>query len=227
MSSQTSDFIVRCENCSAKNRVNRQKSLGVYQCARCSSRLISPFKHVVFDCETTGLPTSKSNPHLVQLAWAIVESSGEVISEKNYIVRPDGYTIPKSSTEVHGITDHDARKFGVPLPHVLRSFLLDADIDGRTLVAHNIKFDLRIIHAELRNLDFNSKIKDRPSICTMLSAVHICKIPKRGGGHKWPSLQELHLHLFGSHFSGGHNAMEDVRATSKCFVELKRLKLIA
>lgn len=226
-SHDSENFIVECGKCSAKNRLKKQKKIVIYQCAKCAFELISPFKYVVFDCETTGLPTSKSNPHLVQLAWSVIESSGEVIKEQNYIVQPNGCSIPKSSTQVHGITDSHAKKFGVPLSHVIKSFLLDADVDGRTLVAHNINFDLRIIHAELEKLNLISKIDSRPYFCTMLNAVKICKIPKRGGGYKWPSLQELHLHLFGRHFSGGHNAMEDVRATSRCFVELKRLKLIA
>ncbi|UFS56847.1 hypothetical protein LN050_03095 [Comamonadaceae bacterium M7527] len=108
------NFIIKCEKCGVKNRVKKQKTLVVYQCSICLSKLISPFKYVVFDCETTGLPSSKSNPHLVQLAWSVIESSGEVIKEENYVVKPDGYSIPKSSTQVHGITDNYAKNLAYP-----------------------------------------------------------------------------------------------------------------
>jgi hypothetical protein len=37
---------------------------------------------------------------------------------------------------------------------------------------------------------------------------------------KWPSLQELHVHLFDYEFSGTHDAMADVNATAACYKKL-------
>ena len=45
-------------------------------------------------------------------------------------------------------------------------------------------------------------------------------------GFKYPSLNELHNWLFGCSFEGAHDALDDVKATAKCFFELKRKKLI-
>lgn len=215
-------YIIRCERCAQRNRVKESTADGVYKCAKCGVKLKSPFLYVVFDSETTGLPSGRSNPHLVQLAWSVHDSEGTVLSEKNYTIRPDGFSIPLASTRVHGITNEMALASGVPLTHVIERFLLDADVDGARLVAHNISFDAKVIGGEIAHLGVTSKFDQRPQYCTMKSTVNLCKIPRRGGGYKWPSLQELYLHLFGSYFQGGHDAMKDAQATARYFLELRR-----
>ncbi len=59
--------------------------------------------------------------------------------------------------------------------------------------------------------------------CTMRSTTEVTKIgynPKYKS-YKWPKLEELHRVLFGEQVMGAHNAMVDVRATLRCFFELK------
>ena len=61
-------------------------------------------------------------------------------------------------------------------------------------------------------------------ICTMKSSIDLCKLPPvRYGSFKFPKLEELHHHLFGCSFDGAHDALEDVRATARCFFEMKKL----
>ena len=43
---------------------------------------------------------------------------------------------------------------------------------------------------------------------------------------KWPKLKELHIKLFGSSFANAHSALIDAKITAKCFLELKRRKII-
>ena len=116
---------------------------------------------------------------------------------------------------------------GADLHSVVKEFLLALNGTGTRLVAHNIAFDLRVVDAELRLLKIDFPFGDLPRYCTMLNTVELCGIPKRGGGLKWPSLQELHLRLFGQYFQGAHNAENDVNATVRCFFELMRLGEIA
>ena len=53
----------------------------------------------------------------------------------------------------------------------------------------------------------------------------MCQIPGgRGGKFKLPTLTELHNHLFGTGFGEAHNATADVEATTRCFLELIRLR---
>jgi hypothetical protein len=55
------------------------------------------------------------------------------------------------------------------------------------------------------------------AICTM-KAAKAAKIPA--------SLGALHQHLFGCGFESAHEALADVKATARCFFELKRLGLL-
>jgi len=59
----------------------------------------------------------------------------------------------------------------------------------------------------------------------MKNSTNLCKIPRPGGGLKWPKLQELYFFLFGETFVGAHDAAYDVKATRKCYYEIiKRRK---
>jgi hypothetical protein len=59
-----------------------------------------------FDTETTGLPknwkapvTDLNNwPRLVQLAFLLYDKSGNLVSSGDYIIKPDGFSIPFESS---------------------------------------------------------------------------------------------------------------------------------
>lgn len=186
-------------------------------------------KYLFFDTETTGLPkdwkapvTNLNNwPRLVQLAYELYDDEGYKITEANYIIKPEGFFIPKEASNIHGISHERALKEGEILLSVLNNF---AEIikNSDTLVAHNMSFDEKIIGAEfLRNgiVDYTSK---KRKICTMQSTTDFCAIHGYYG-HKWPTLQELHEKLFGKGFDDAHDAYVDVSATARCFFELRKL----
>ena len=72
--------------------------------------------YLFFDTETTGIPKNykaaasdlKNWPRLVQIAWLMTSDTGEEISSSEYIIKPDGYTIPPAAAKVHGITTQKA-----------------------------------------------------------------------------------------------------------------------
>lgn len=224
--SESQKVIALCAHCLQKNRLIEKGELGVFKCGGCRMKLGSPFTYVVFDCETTGLLSSRARPHLVQLAWSVLGADGILTAERNYIVKPSGFSIPESATRVHGITDSEARRSGAPLATVIQSFLATVGRVGVRLVSHNIDFDTKVLEAECDDIGLRRQLSELPRYCTMRNTTKLCRIPRRGGGYKWPSLQELHLHLFGRRFQGGHNAMKDVQATARCFTELRRRKFV-
>lgn len=186
-------------------------------------------KYLFFDTETTGLPTNwkapvtnlANWPRLVQLAYVLYDDGGVKMKEDNYIIKPEGFTIPAQSATIHGITQERALQEGLPLFPVLNGFaeLIQA---SDLLIAHNISFDEKIIGAEFLRNDMTDHTRKIRKLCTMLSTVDFCSI--RGPyGYKWPTLQELHKKLFGKGFEDAHNAHVDVSAMVKCFFELKRL----
>lgn len=63
------------------------------------------------------------------------------------------------------------------------------------------------------------------SFCTMQASTNYCRIPGKYG-FKYPKLQELHRKLFGCDFDNAHDALSDIRATEKCFWEMRKRKLI-
>ena len=189
-------------------------------------------RYVFFDTETTGVPkdyeapSSAINnwPRLVQLSWITTDSYGRVIKENDHIIYPNDFKIPLESTSVHGISTEVARKNGEPIKDVLESFMNDVK-KAKFIIGHNITFDMHVVGAELIRLKKTDTIASKPNICTMQTSIDLCAIPGKYG-YKYPKLQELHKKLFGYEFEDAHNSMSDVRATLRCYLELKRRGVI-
>ena len=171
-------------------------------------------------------------PHMVQLSWITTDKDCNIISQNDYIIQPRGFTIPQKASNIHGITTEIAKEKGAPIKEVIEKFMEDV-YAANTLVGHNIAFDRRVINTELIRLRLNNEYDDtnsydfdsKESICTMKESTLYCEIPSRNYYHpyKQPKLQELHKKLFGCEFEDAHNSMSDVKATLKCFKEMKKL----
>jgi DNA polymerase III subunit epsilon len=189
--------------------------------------------YLFFDTETTGLPRTyrasikdlENWPRVVQLAWLTYSNNGKLFSENDYIIKPEGFIIPKEATKIHGITTKQALVDGHNLNMVLTQFARDVK-KASLIVAHNIDFDEKIITAEFLRKNINHHLNNKPKICTMRSSTDFCKIPTFYSKYKWPNLRELHTKLFDNDFEDAHNALADVKACSKCFFELKKQGVI-
>lgn len=185
--------------------------------------------YLFFDTETTGLPknwkapvTDLNNwPRLVQLAYLYYDNNGNKISGADFIIKPEGFTIPSATSRIHGISTERALKEGRPIASVLQdfNFLIEK---ASYLVAHNMSFDEKIVGSEFLRNGMKNKIPSRNKICTMERTTNFCAIPGPYG-YKWPKLSELHYKLFRTGFEEAHNAAVDITVTAKCFWELKRL----
>ena len=189
--------------------------------------------NLFFDTETTGIPrnykapvTDLQNwPRLVQLAWLLTDAHGNELSSAEYVVKPEGIVIPNDAAKIHGITSEKAQRIGAALQFVLGEVVTSIQ-KASILVAHNMQFDEKILGAELLRSGQSNVVASKERRCTMLAATNFCRIPGPYG-YKWPTLQELHLTLFNEPFAGAHQALVDVRACSRCYFELKRLKVVA
>ena len=189
---------------------------------------------LIYDTETTGLPKdykapltdSENWPRLVQLAWQIHDENGELLDVKNFIVRPEGFTIPYGSEKIHGISTERAQKEGQELEFVLLEFNKALE-SVSTISGHNIEFDNNIMGAEFIRKQMKTTLFDKNSVDTKNASTNYCALPGgRGGKYKWPNLGELYQKLFGESFDAAHNASADVQATARCFLELIRLNII-
>ena len=188
--------------------------------------------YLFFDTETTGLPqnwkapVSDTNnwPRIVQIAWVLSSQENGWLESKDFIIKPEGFTIPKESSGVHGISTEQAYEEGKDLLDVLNEFGKDLQKSTR-LVAHNISFDEKVLGAEFIRKGVENDFFEKRRLCTMQKSTDYCKLPGRYG-YKWPTLSELHNILFGKDFEDAHNALGDVNATEKCFWELRKLNIL-
>ena len=188
--------------------------------------------HLFFDTETTGLPRNwkapvqhvENWPRAVQLAWLVFDNQGMQRSARSYVIKPNGFTIPIEASRIHRITHEHASMYGVPLRPVLEEFgalVKAADL----VVAHNISFDEKIIGAEFLRHGLENPIEAAKRVCTMERSTAFCKLPGPYG-FKWPKLSELHQTLFGEPLVDAHDASVDIKATAKCFWEMRRRGII-
>ena len=188
--------------------------------------------YLFFDTETTGLPRDwkapvkkvDNWPRMVELAWILADGEGNVLADYQSVVKPAGYVIPSASTKVHGISQERALREGRELGDVLGAFA-EAIAKAEYIVAHNVSFDEKIAGAEFIRAGMPHLLWERESICTKLETTDYCALPGKYG-YKWPTLAELHLKVFGEKFDGAHTAMEDVRATMRCFFALKQIGVV-
>jgi DNA polymerase III subunit alpha len=190
--------------------------------------------YLIFDTETTGLPkrddaplTDFDNwPRLVQIAWQLHDGEGKLIHAKNFIVKPEGFSIPYNAQKVHGISTERALNEGKDLKLVLNEFA-EALTQTDLVVGHNVEFDLNIVGAEYLRNALENALEPKKWLCTKISSTDYVAIPGgKGGRFKWPTLTELYVKLFNEGFEDAHDAAYDVRATARCFFGLLTNKVV-
>ena len=189
--------------------------------------------YLIFDTETTGLPRSYNAPmsdldnwpRLVQLAWQLHDARGKLLSNKNYIIRPEGFTIPFNAEKVHGISTKRALEEGHDLKEILQIFREDV-VQSTYLVGHNIGFDIHVVGSEYLRGALVMPFEGMAELDTKDISTQFCALPGgKGGKYKWPTLTELHQKLFGEGFGDAHDAAYDVAATARCFFGLITQKI--
>ncbi|MEW2921088.1 DNA polymerase III subunit alpha [Muricauda sp. ANG21] len=189
--------------------------------------------YLIFDTETTGLPkrwdapiTDTDNwPRCVQIAWQLHDELGNLVEQKDFLVRPEGFNVPYEAEQIHGISTALAEQEGESLENVLYAFKSALE-RTKFVVGQNVGFDVNIMGCEFHRKGIENSLEELPVLdtCTEHTA-ELCKIPGgRGGKFKLPTLTELHEFLFGETFAEAHNATADVEATTRCFLELVRKK---
>jgi DNA polymerase-3 subunit alpha len=193
--------------------------------------------YFVFDVETTGLPKNykagyedtENWPRMVEIAWKVLDKDLKIIKQENYIIKPDGFTIPQEAIDIHGIDNEQALSEGVSITIALHALYMDLG-DCVYLVGHNVHFDKRIVGCEmfrcglLIDLEFFKGLKQ---ICTMNSSISTVGLKQANSNKaKYPNLNELHKFLFNKDIEDSHQAENDVRATVDCFIELVKLNKI-
>lgn len=185
-----------------------------------------------FDTETNGLPENNnaspykydSWPRIVQIGFVITNRYYEILEKEEYLIKPEGFTITRSAESIHGISNELAMNKGLPLKNVL-DILINHIKSCEYIVAHNLAFDKNVLAAEFIRNGYTNLLENKIEVCTMLSTINYCS-EKDELNPKYPSLEELHLKLFGKTLDSKHTALSDTLTLLKCFRELKFRDLI-
>ena len=116
--------------------------------------------YAVVDTETTGF-SPRVGHRVVELAVVLVDEKGHIEDEFCTLLNPDRDLGPQ---HIHGIRCADvlnAPKFEAIAGHILGL------LSGRTLVAHNLPFDLAFLDAEFDRLGIPFPLTRDMGVCTM------------------------------------------------------------
>ena len=193
-------------------------------------------KVLVFDTETTGLPTERNAsiyhvdkwPYIIQLSYIIYCTETNKMNIINdYINIPDSVKISKESQEIHKIS-RNTLKGGIDIENALKKFNYYSN-NSELVVGHNVSFDKRMLMVEgIRN---KIRVDISESYCTMKNSIELCKIEKVGKDgekyYKYPTLSELYKKLFNIIPKNTHDALIDNLICMRCFCKMELKKDIS
>ena len=190
----------------------------------------------IFDLETTGLPrrgrnrklnykdlTSFDGCRIVSISWILTHDEDDeknvILDKSNYYVKPEGFDIPQSSTNVHGLTLEMLNEKGISIHTIFHELLnmFSVKYNITEIISHNIDFDLNVLKSELyryNNISLLEKIENARTYCTMLNA------QIRMDYYKWPKLNEAYRYFYNKDITNAHEAEYD---TLYCYEIYKAL----
>ena len=173
---------------------------------RCASSAAPVEGFAALDMETTGL--SPRIDRVVEVAVIQLDRSVSPCGEFTTLINP-GRDI--GATHIHRITARDV--VSAPRFEQVAPILLDL-LRGRVIVAHNVQFDLRFLHAEFARIGIG--LPELPAMCTMqLAPQYLRGLPAR-------SLAACCL-TAGIQLDGAHAAAVDARAVAQllaCYLRM-------
>ena len=165
---------------------------------------------IIFDLETTGLPKAEGSdlilqPHIIEFGAIKLDENMAEIDKLEFFINPRQELDPKI-TKITGITD-DMLKDEKPFIAYYKK-LADWFCGEKTLVAHNLPFDRKILRFELERSDKVTKFPwPYEHVCTV-------EIGESVWGKK-RKLGEIYLDITGKEHKGAHRSIADVRATAE------------
>jgi DNA polymerase-3 subunit epsilon len=171
-----------------------------------------------FDTETTGFKSSTFTPEIVQIGAVVQDTETKrILAELNFIITAKN-PIPKTVSDIHGITDDISSLYGVDTRAASLMFGLMVQMSD-VVVAHNISFDLGIIKDAWPVA--SAFLETKEQYCTMRNCSRFDDIPRRHAGKKqFTKLADAYRYFYDKDFENAHDAMADVRACRDVYFAL-------
>lgn len=188
----------------------------------------SPEEILVWDTETGGVDV-ENDRILTCYAARIRVKDGSVIEDWSWVIDP-GTEVSGGAAAVHGMTTEWVREHGSKDPerelrHIY-SILGDAQLRNIPIVAYNLRYDLSILHHELRRYGFEHGVTELVDKATFLDPLVWDKARDkyRRGNRKLQTVCEHYGIEFNE--SEAHAAEYDVLKTGElCLKFIRREKL--
>ena len=167
---------------------------------------------IFFDLETTGLPKAEGSdldmqPKIIEFG-AIKLDEDLVESDRIEFLCNPGYPLEPIITKITGIKDEDLKDekpFIANYQRVCEFFLGE-----KTVVAHNLPFDRKILKFELERLDKLTKFP--------WPYEHICTVEiGEGVWGKKRKLGDIYAEISGKKIEGAHRSTADIEAMIEIF----------
>lgn len=168
---------------------------------------------LIFDTETSGLVANRTLrddrlPEIIEIYLELVDlTNGTVIDEYEQLIKPTR-PLPEEVIKITHITDEilaDKPSFKDVADKII-TMIESAPV----VIAHNMTFDLEML--EIESTRIKRLIKWPRLICSVESTVHLTG--------KRLTLGKLHEHLFNMKFTDAHRAKNDVKALTRCCIQL-------
>ncbi len=183
--------------------------------------------YLVFQVAAAGKPLSwKARPdevfnwpRLVGLSWILLGEDKKPKGSKNYLIKPQGYDFKDEHLEAIKVDPKELEEHGEDIGKVMDEFVKVCG-EAQYIFAHNMKLNSTILGAEFKRAAKEFPLRRQPAYCIMEEATFYTKLPKRGGGYKWPTLQEAHTKIFKQGYAPARNARADVIAASRVLLAI-------
>lgn len=190
-------------------------------------------KFLLFDTSANGQPANyqasardTSNwPRLLHLSWQLMNEKGQLLDQRDDLIKPHGFSINEKMAERHQINATESADKGIPVKEAIEHFMA-AVREADMVFAHNLSLNTGVVTAEADRHDVIERLSSSESYCLMQETTYYCGIMGKRGNLKWPSLPELHKKIFGRSFNNAGRADADVTALGRCFIVLYKTKVL-
>ena len=174
---------------------------------------VSKDKVIVFDTETTGLPSDFGDELVLEheiLQLVIIDGTGTILMNESF--KPKQKRAWPEAQMIHGIAPEDLRDkpaiadFTSTIQHIVDS--------AELIVAYNLQFDLLFLRAV--GISFSGK--HHYDVMHEFARKHVNN--RRYGSGKFVTLKKCAAY-YGYKLADAHDAEADARATLHCFLQLQ------
>ncbi len=179
---------------------------------------------LVIDTETSGRPKKWDAPysekyawpHVLQIAWIILDGNGKEIKKENHYLKPNGFIITEASKKIHHITEDFLAREGKEREPVFNILAEDIAQYKPLIIAHFAELDYCMIEAECHRLAIPSPLNGSSLFCTLKASASYVKNP----AFKFLRLNVFYKTLFKIRPENLHNALADAQLTAEIFIHL-------